>query len=306
VHRTDHRGDRARSRDARRRDCRRLHRRRPRRRAERDRHRLNLDRLAFAALYAGAISVAAWRVNALTRSGALAAFVVGFVTYAVADWRSTAVLLAFFLSSVGLSRLGRARKKQLVDVGKSGARDAWQVVANGGVATLALAIFASERFGARAEVPLLAAFAGAYAAATADTWGTEIGTLARGVPRSILSLRRIATGLSGGVTIAGTLAEAAGAVAIAAIAAGVLGVSPLSVALGGMAGALVDSVLGATLQELRSCPACGRTCETNPHVCGTATTLVRGVRGFSNDLVNFCATLAGAAIAFTIAAVFRI
>jgi uncharacterized protein (TIGR00297 family) len=194
----------------------------------------------------------------------------------------------------------------LVDIGKGGARDAWQVLANGGVATVCavaagLALRWPERFG---DAHLWsAAFAGAYAAATADTWGTEIGTLARGAPRSILTGRRIAAGLSGGITGWGTLAEFAGAfwVAFCALVAPGYPALLFPVFAGGVSGAFVDSLLGATVQELRSCPVCARTCETDPHVCGTPTALVRGVHGFSNDLVNFAATLAGAAIAFAIA-----
>jgi uncharacterized protein (TIGR00297 family) len=213
-------------------------------------------------------------------------------------WFTTLVLLAFFIPSVALSRIGRARKKQLIDIGKGGARDAWQVLANGGVATLALAFALA---GGATDL-LFAAFAGAYAAATADTWGTEIGTLARGMPRSILTLRPIPTGLSGGITRAGTLAECAGAIWIALLAGLVVHTPLVAVALGGIIGALADSVLGATLQELRSCPSCARTCETNPHVCGTPTALERGIPGFSNDLVNALATAVGALVAASLAA----
>lgn len=255
-------------------------------------------------------------------------------------------MLAFFVPSVGLSRFGRARKKKLVDIGKGGARDAWQVFANGGVATLCavlagLSLIIVGRLGALPEEggtyfvilhglmfgpggwalafspgAWMAAFAGSYAAATADTWGTEIGTLVRGTPHSILTRRPIPTGLSGGVTRTGTAAEIVGAAWIAAATAGALTllnrwpeprwtfaatqhfIAPVLV--GGIAGALVDSVLGATLQELRRCPVCERTCETNPHVCGTPTLRIRGIRGFSNDLVNFIATLTGAGTAFAL------
>jgi uncharacterized membrane protein len=231
------------------------------------------------------------------------------------------VLLAFFAPSVALSRIGKARKRELVDIGKAGARDALQVLANGGVATICAVIWAFTH-----DFRWALAFAGAFAAATADTWATEIGTLARRAPRSILTLRPLTPGMSGGVTLRGTLAEIAGAlwigivapfaIAIAYIdATGSVGYSTSyahdfgpSVALGvvvavvvlvitlaGVIGSTADSLLGATLQELRRCDACDRTCETNPHVCGQPTRLIRGIRGVSNDAVNLAATLIGAA-----------
>jgi uncharacterized protein (TIGR00297 family) len=213
--------------------------------------------------------------------------------------------------SVGLSRVGRRRKQQLVDIGKGGARDAWQVLANGGIATLCAvgAGFAqTARHPNDARRLWIAGFAGAYAAATADTWGTEIGTLGRGAPRSILTGRLIAPGLSGGITAWGTLAELAGAWWIGVCTLATLGSAAVfwPVVAGGVIGALADSLLGASVQELRACPTCARTCETDPHVCGTPTTLVRGMRGFSNDLVNFAATSAGAAAALAAAARWKV
>jgi uncharacterized protein (TIGR00297 family) len=248
------------------------------------------------------IAAAAWRARALNAGGAGAAFAVGTLTFGAGGWAFALVLMAFFVPSVGLSRIGRRRKKLLVDIGKGGARDAWQVLANGGVATLC-ALGAGLAMGTPDARLWIAGFGGAYAAATADTWGTEIGTLARGAPRSILTGRPIATGLSGGITRWGTLAEVAGAAWIGFCAVATLGSAAvfIPVVAGGVVGAFADSLLGATLQELRACPACARTCETDPHVCGTPTTLVRGMRGFSNDLVNFAATLTGAAAAFAAA-----
>ena len=127
----------------------------------------------------------------------------------------------------------------------------------------------------------------------------------RQAPRSILTFKPVTTGLSGGVTAAGTLAEFSGAAWIAGVAVLVgRGTTQLVAAIfiAGVLGALVDSVLGATVQELRRCPRCERLCETNPHECGAQTERVRGVRGFGNDAVNFAATLTGAAVGFTIAA----
>jgi uncharacterized protein (TIGR00297 family) len=233
-------------------------------------------------------------VIGLSRSGLIAAAIVGALVWIFADAPGLVVLLAFFIPSVAISRLGRVRKRELVDIGKQGPRDALQVLANGGVATLAAVL--SHWFGA----PMLAAFAGAFAAASADTWATEIGTLAKGMPRSILTFKKLAPGLSGGITAQGSLAQIAGA-ALVALVALLVHVAPFwPVLAGGVAGSLLDSLLGATLQTLRYCPQCERECETNPHVCGSATSVRRGIAWFDNDAVNFAATVTGAAIAFAL------
>ncbi len=276
------------------------------------------------------------RTHALTRDGAIAAFVVGALTFGAGTLGTALLLLAFFLSSTLLSRAGRDRKRALVDIGKGGARDAAQVLANGGVATVCVVAWILVDRGSASSLWFIA-FAGAYAAATADTWGTEIGTLAAEPPRSVLTGAPMATGLSGGVSPAGTAAEIAGAVLIAVLtplalvlalpagnttihldapaALAFLGarapfaafalVSVLPVFVGGFAGAWIDSLLGETLQDRRWCASCARECETDPHACGTPSTRRRGLAWMSNDAVNLCATLAGAGIAALIALALR-
>jgi len=250
--------------------------------------------LVLGAALAAAVATLAYRARSLNASGAAAAFAVGTAVFGAGGWRSALVLFAFFIPSTLLSRIGRARKRALQDIAKQGARDAWQVLANGGVA--AICTLVALRWG----TAFAAAFAGAFAAAAADTWGTEIGTLARGAPRSILTLRPLQPGLSGGVTALGTVATLAGAAVVAAVAA-LVRVAPFwPVAIGGVAGAFLDSVLGASAQALRWCPACARECETNPHRCGSPTALRRGVTWLENDAVNLAATLCGAAVAFAL------
>ena len=227
----------------------------------------------------------------LSRSGVVAAAIVGTLVWIFAGWQGVLVLLAFFIPSTAISRIGREQKRALIDIGKHGPRDALQVLANGGVATAAAVL--AHWLGPA----MLAAFAGALAAASADTWSSEIGTLAKGAPRSIFTFKPLAPGLSGGVTWQGSLAQVAGG-ALVALVATLVHVAPLwPVLIGGVAGSIADSLLGATLQSLRYCPVCQRDCETNPHACGTPTTVRRGLRWFDNDAVNFAATLCGALVA---------
>jgi len=257
-----------------------------------------LSNFDIGAVAAVAIALAAYRTRSLSASGALAAVGVGTATFGALALPGALVLLVFFVSSLGFSRVGRKRKRALFsDVGKTGGRDGTQVLANGGIAAVCalLALWVDARYAV--------AFAGAFAAATADTWGTEIGALSRAMPRSILTFKPTAVGLSGGVTVAGTLAELAGALTIGAVT---LGLTPhiaaaAAVAAGGVGGALLDSILGASLQSLRWCAQCRRATEREPHVCGANTTPLRGLQWVDNDAVNLAATAAGAAIAFSLA-----
>jgi uncharacterized protein (TIGR00297 family) len=256
----------------------------------------------FASLAAAVTTtIAARRLRALSPGGAVAATAVGGAVLTGAGLRGAAATMTFFVSSTLLGRLHRSPGRQQR---RGNERDTVQVFANGGVAAgLALAALNDSK-----RRLLLAGFAGALAAATADTWATEIGSRASQRPRSIISWRPVPAGTSGGVSWVGLLASASGALSIGAVMS--IGLSPRrwedrppmrAIALGGFCGALADSVLGATVQELRFCLVCGEETEAPRHQCGMPTITVRGIPGFSNDVVNFVATLIGATVATLLA-----
>ena len=253
-----------------------------------------LERLALGFLVALAIALIAWRARSLSRSGAFAAVFVG-TTAIAAGWNWGVLLVIYFVASSLLSHFRRSEKERLTSgvVEKGGARDAMQVVANGGAFALGAISFA---LGAPVTASLFAL--GALASATADTWATEIGTLFGGTPRSVLSFRQVAPGTSGALSVAGTIAMVAGAafIALTAAALGLTTIAPL-VLVAGTAGALVDSVLGATLQHRRWCASCERSTERRVHDCGVVTRPLAGLAWMDNDVVNLLATLAGGAIA---------
>lgn len=255
-----------------------------------------MTQTAAGIFFAAAVALLAYRARALTAAGAISAFAVGAVVFGSGGWAAALVLFAFFLPSTILSRIGAPRKRAIAH-DNDARRSAWQVLANGGVA--ALCAFAAARAGA----PFAAAFAGAFAAASADTWGTEVGMLSRRSPVSILTLRPMRAGVSGGVTPVGLAASVGGALCVAIVSA-LAGVAPFgAVVFGGIAGAILDSALGASLQALRWCAVCECECETRRHRCGNATTLARGASFLENDGVNFAATLCGAIVASVLATV---
>src|SRR5688500_12369475 len=239
-----------------------------------------------------AIALLAYRVRALTAGGAVAAIVIGTLAVA-AGWSWAIILIAFFASSTALSRY-RAGEKDARAAGvteKHGARDALQVVANGG----AFAVMALGH-AIRPDPAWQALAAGALGAAAADTWATEIGILARETPRSILGWRAVAAGTSGGVTARGMLAGGAGAVFTALITrlVGWPTMAALSAVVGGVLGCLLDSVVGASLQARRWCASCGTATEQRVHRCGSSSTRIGGLAWLDSDGVNAIATLGGA------------
>jgi uncharacterized protein (TIGR00297 family) len=257
-------------------------------------------------LTAAVIALLAYRMQLLSRSGALAAFGLGTIVFGLGGLRWAIVLMVFFLTSSGLSRLLKKQKAGAEEkYSKGSKRDAWQVLANGGLAGLFVIL---HFFLPQSPLPWIG-FCAAFAAANADTWATELGSLSRTSPRIITTMKKVESGTSGAVSGLGIAATILGALVIAL--AGAL-FDPYAaqqparfvltvITVGGIAGSLVDSWLGATLQAIYYCPQCKKDTEKTPqHWCGADTELVRGKTWMNNDVVNILCTGAGAAAALLI------
>lgn len=258
------------------------------------------------------IALLAQRRGALAPSGAVGAVVIGTGIFGFGGWVWGLLLIAFFMLSSLLSRYRAAEKAHVAadKFEKGHARDLGQALANGGAGVLIAAAYALWR----SDAHLLAAFVGAMASVNADTWATELGVLSRRPPRLITTLAPVEAGTSGGISWVGTLAALGGALTIGASALALLALDGLgggrgfaaagglpralglmaAALVGGLGGALFDSLLGATVQAIYFCPACGKETEKRLHTCGTATLRRRGWRWLNNDMVNFLSSLVGA------------
>ena len=249
-----------------------------------------------------AAALVLWR-GSVDVGGAAAGVVVGTVIFGFGGPLFWVILMAFFITSTALSSAGSRRKEPLKRIHQKGSRrDAFQVLANGGVGALcALAFWITANPG------WAIGFAVSFASSNADTWASEIGELSRRDPVSLLTFQRVPRGVSGGVSPLGTGMAAAGALFIGmvfalenlslrAVAAGFLEVAGL-VAAGGFAGALVDSVLGATVQAQYEGGGAQLT-ELRANEAGRPNRLVRGLSWVNNDVVNFasCAAVTAAAV----------
>lgn len=234
-----------------------------------------------------------WR-GSLSRSGAAGALVVGTLIFGLGGWVWGILLALFFITSSLLSHFKEDEKKAAAEkFDKGHRRDIGQVMANGALGSV-IAIL-SALAPSDLWFPI---FIGIMGTVTADTWATELGTLARRPPRLITTGRPVEVGTSGGVSPLGTLVSLAGG-AIIGLAAALLsqetqpGAAVLAGAIGGLVGSLFDSLLGATVQQIYYCDVCQKDTERKIHKCGTETRPLRGWSWLNNDLVNLLASFVG-------------
>ena len=251
----------------------------------------SLPILLLWTLGSAVIFYGAYKMRSLNGGGAVTAFVMGIFIFGTGGVQWIAPILAFFVLSSILSKLG---KKSAEATQKGSNRDVLQVLANGGVPMIIAIVHFFHPFDLAYVMYL-----GAIAAATADTWATEIGFFSKNDPRHILNFRSVGKGTSGGVTLLGFVGSIFGAGVIALIGRVVTGgaVPVVWILIAGFVGSFVDSVLGGSVQAMFKCSVCNKETEKRMH-CQMHTSHSKGFKWLDNDGVNFVNTVVGAMIAF--------
>ncbi len=218
-----------------------------------------------------AMAALVWKLRAGTAGAAamgaaiLGCLIWGTIQFPYTNWLRTGLtplgvtlVLTLTATKIGQRMRGETGSREVtLNREATHGRDAAQVAANLGVAAVAVTLvpFAPEIVAHNPSFAALVAFS-ALAEAAADTVSSEIGRSFGGTPRLVTSWRRVPAGTDGAVTALGTLA---GAVAAALVAG--TGIWSLTGALrgqqmglwlilvGGCAGWLLDSLLGATLER---------------------------------------------------------
>ncbi|XP_050205686.1 protein PGR [Mercurialis annua] len=264
----------------------------------------------IAVIICSFIAIRAYKRKSLNLSGALAGFFVMSIHFAV-SYRFGGMILAFFLTSSKLTKVGEERKRRIdADFKEGGQRNWIQVLFNGGIATvLALVIWklsggqenCLDSKESRVITALIGGIIGHYSCANGDTWSSELGVLSDATPRLITTFKPVRRGTNGGVTVAGLAAAAAagGVIGLTYILVGFfttrceygvalkqLLVVPVSV-VAGVCGSLIDSLLGATLQF-------SGFCSVRNKVVGKPGPTVKKISGLSildNNGVNLVSVL---------------
>lgn len=211
---------------------------------------VSTTRIGVALVLTSVLGYAAFALGTASIPGMLTGVLLVFVTVVLGGYGWFAMLAAFFAIGGLSTKVGYERKAERgVEQGNEGARDTGNVLANSLVALVAVL---AVPVGSEAGVPeavFFYAFAGAVAAALADTLSSEIGGMYDD-PRLITTFEVVEPGTDGAVTWQGTLAGVVGAATVALVAlvagAGVAGVA--LIVLAGSVGTTVDSLLGVLLE----------------------------------------------------------
>lgn len=245
-----------------------------------------MDLTTFARDHAGQITATIGLVtfalakNKLTPGGIIMAVIVATVhmldPFPVFFW----LLVPFFLLGVLVTKIGHAKKARLTkssdgSSGGEGPRNWMQVVANGGIASLFIALhtylagsnpYMALRLGVNPGIyapklqgVLSIGIMAHYGAVAADTFGSELGILAKSTPVLVTApWRKVPRGTNGGITIEGLAYGLLASFLITVIAyIGTYFMPPyrvlstdvgILVCLMGVFGSILDSFLGATVQ----------------------------------------------------------
>ncbi len=257
-------------------------------------------------LFSSFIGLFSYRKGALTNSGVIGAILIGTIIFGFGQEMTWYLLLIiFFVTSSLLSFYRKKDKREVEDTfEKTGKRDVWQALANGGLASILAIIgyFYTVEW-------VYVAFVAAFATVNADTWATEIGVLSKGKPRYILTGKKVAKGTSGGISFIGSIGAFLGSLLIGVSAFVLLllkGDIELSnknlilflmmIPISGFIGGLADSLLGATVQAMYRCSVCGKETEKEIH-CQQPTNHFKGLAWMNNDMVNFISSMVGSGVA---------
>ncbi|MDX8359590.1 DUF92 domain-containing protein [Cytobacillus sp. IB215316] len=240
----------------------------------------------FAIIFVAALS--GKRLKSLSLSGAIATIIIGVIVILGFGWKGLFILGSFFVSSSLWSKFKLEKKAFVVEkVAKGDERDWVQVLANGGVPAFASLLYYFDPVNIWLYLFLIS-----IAAANADTWASELGTLSKKKPFLITTMRRVDPGTSGAMTILGTVSSLGGAYFIAILASLIWNeltiLLILFIGLFGFIGSLIDTLLGATVQVVYQCPKCSLVTEKTEH-CGKTCDHLKGFHFLNNDMINLLA-----------------
>jgi uncharacterized protein (TIGR00297 family) len=199
------------------------------------------------------LGLIAWTIikKLLTPAGLLHAWILGTIVWATLSWQGYGVVVFYFLVGSAVTKIGIAEKEAAgIAEKRSGARGPENVWGSALVATLCAlgTLVISREFH-----PLLAlGYVASFSTKLSDTSASEIGKAYGQHTFLITTLKPVARGTEGAVSLEGTVAGVAGSVAIAIIAylVGLISLVGIGICtITAFVATNLESVIGATLQH---------------------------------------------------------
>ncbi len=171
-----------------------------------DAHEGNLLFFTGVILISALGSFLLYKKRIISKYGSVATYFLGVYFLGVLGYEWLLPVLAFFVTSVLFTMLNTCLRRKKPS---SNRRNVWQVLAN-----INWALAASVLFLISGEKMFIYLFIVMIAAVTADTWASEIGPVFHKNCFSLAHLRMKQSGVSGGISLAGTVAAMLGSLFI--------------------------------------------------------------------------------------------
>jgi uncharacterized protein (TIGR00297 family) len=218
----------------------------------------------------------------LTPAGLINAWGLGVVIWATLGWRGYGVVMFYFLVGSAVTRIGMARKEaEGIAEKRDGARgpeNVWGSAFTGTICAIGVATIKLGWLDPSWESFLLLGYVASFATKLSDTTASEVGKAYGKSTFLITTLKPVARGTEGAISLEGTVAGIIGGVTISLVAYSLGMITVVGVIICTIAAFIatnIESVIGATLQS--------------------------EIDWLSNELVNVINTIIGAVVAISIA-----
>lgn len=238
----------------------------------------------------------AYFLKLLSPSASYMLFCFIFVLFYFGGIKAYISLMMIFLVIIVIEKtLGKKTDAIFSSINKEhGARNEMQLIANCMVAVIAISLFGITR-----NEMFLVAYIATLAETIGDSVASDVGVLSKSDPIDVCSLKRVQRGISGGVSVIGTVSSFLICIYSSFVYFAVYKqswVNVIVIVVSSSVGILLDSILGSKIQVQYKCKICNKYTEKECH-CGEETLYEKGVRFFDNSRINLICNLVSFGIA---------